>query len=111
MHQSLLLCVSSHSAYVCEPTEKKIFLRQAFENILPEEVLHRSKQGFGVPVTKWLQGPLVNQLKIYLPSPLFERNPQIVLLKHFQHDASSNARRVWMLFVFAIWAEQFKATW
>lgn len=33
----------------------KYVLRQAAQNLLPNEVLTRSKQGFGVPIGQWLQ--------------------------------------------------------
>lgn len=38
--------------------QKKMLLRQALEGIVPAEVLHGPKKGFGVPVASWLAGPL-----------------------------------------------------
>lgn len=36
----------------------KYVLKQALSTRLPHEVLHRSKMGFGAPVTRWIHGPL-----------------------------------------------------
>lgn len=36
----------------------KWILRKALENDLPSEILHRPKTGFGVPLRRWLHGPL-----------------------------------------------------
>lgn len=34
--------------------EQKYILKKAFKNIIPEEVLNRKKEGFGVPVENWI---------------------------------------------------------
>lgn len=36
----------------------KYVMKQALRDHLPQEVLHRSKLGFGAPVMKWINGPL-----------------------------------------------------
>jgi asparagine synthase (glutamine-hydrolysing) len=36
----------------------KYALKQAVETILPNEIVHRPKQGFGAPVSEWFQGEL-----------------------------------------------------
>ena len=36
----------------------KYILKRAMENILPDEVIQRKKKGFGVPIAKWVKGPL-----------------------------------------------------
>ncbi|MBK9191999.1 MAG: asparagine synthase [Crocinitomicaceae bacterium] len=32
----------------------KIILRETFKNILPDEIIHRSKKGFEIPLNAWL---------------------------------------------------------
>jgi asparagine synthase (glutamine-hydrolysing) len=39
-------------------SEGKAVLRRAMQGILPDEVLHRSKSGFGVPLRRWLREEL-----------------------------------------------------
>lgn len=36
----------------------KILFRKAIEGIVPDSVLSRPKQGFGIPLAKWFRGPL-----------------------------------------------------
>jgi asparagine synthase (glutamine-hydrolysing) len=40
----------------------KWIFKKAMEGILPEEVIYRSKTGFGVPLRTWLHGPLATLL-------------------------------------------------
>jgi asparagine synthase (glutamine-hydrolysing) len=50
------------------PTEMKIrggqtkyILKRAMTGILPDEIIHRPKQGFGAPVKEWLRGELYGE--------------------------------------------------
>ncbi len=36
----------------------KLLLRRAVKGLVPEEILHRPKKGFGIPVGAWIRGPL-----------------------------------------------------
>ena len=38
--------------------DKKWLLKKALEGLLPNEILHSKKTGFGVPYQMWLKGPL-----------------------------------------------------
>lgn len=40
--------------------EGKWLLKRAFQDSLPDDVLYRPKQGFGVPVNEWLRGTLAD---------------------------------------------------
>jgi asparagine synthase (glutamine-hydrolysing) len=47
------------------PTDEKLrdgrtksILKRAMEGILPDEIIHRPKQGFGAPVSEWFRGEL-----------------------------------------------------
>ena len=33
----------------------KFLLKESFKDIIPSEILHRKKQGFGAPINKWLK--------------------------------------------------------
>lgn len=57
-HEFLELALSiPQSMKVRNGTGKWIF-KKAFEDRLPDEILYRKKQGFELPVDRWLRGPL-----------------------------------------------------
>jgi asparagine synthase (glutamine-hydrolysing) len=37
---------------------RKVILKKAFAGVLPDEILHRRKMGFGVPIDHWFRGAL-----------------------------------------------------
>ena len=81
--------------------KKKILLREAYGDQLPQEVSARSKHGFGAPVEGWLAGPLQGLIGELLPCPLLD--PQ--LQRH------ARGQRLWTLLTFAAWAERWGARW
>jgi asparagine synthase (glutamine-hydrolysing) len=38
--------------------KSKYLLKRAAEDLLPAEIIHRRKKGFGIPLARWLRGPL-----------------------------------------------------
>jgi asparagine synthase (glutamine-hydrolysing) len=54
--------------------ETKFLLKRALSSLLPDEILHRSKQGFGVPVGAWLRAGAAPFDSWPVP---FERQPAV----------------------------------
>lgn len=52
----------------CGWSGTKILLKQAFARRLPASLVRRPKQGFGVPLREWMQGPLGPRLNEYATS-------------------------------------------
>lgn len=44
----------------------KFILKQAIRSRLPEHIVDRPKQGFSLPVTRWLRGPLHDRMRATL---------------------------------------------
>jgi asparagine synthase (glutamine-hydrolysing) len=71
-------------------SEGKWILKQVMQGILPDEVIHRPKTGFGVPLRTWLHGPLEPILHDLLGSEsvrrrgLFDVAATTRLLRDFQ---------------------------
>ncbi|MBM4389412.1 MAG: asparagine synthetase B, partial [Deltaproteobacteria bacterium] len=40
----------------------KLILREAFKGIIPDDILKKTKRGFGVPISKWLRDELRNEM-------------------------------------------------
>jgi asparagine synthase (glutamine-hydrolysing) len=89
----------------------KIILRQAAATILPPVVARRRKQGFDVPISTWLRGPLREALVGFLaPETVARRGllcPQQVgqmVDQHLRGD-HDHGRSLWALLVLEAWLQ------
>ncbi len=53
--------------------DKKHILKDIAYDYIPRELLERPKVGFGVPLDKWLRGPLRNELMDYINADYLDR--------------------------------------
>ena len=102
---------------------KKFVLKQAFADLLPDQIVRRPKQGFEVPFAQWFRkGPWRSFLLDMLAEDrlrsqgIFNPREVIRLRDQFLRDpeapdaflsAYQLRHRVWMLFVFQVWYEHF----
>jgi len=88
---------------------KKVILKKALKNILPDEVLKHRKQGFVGPMSLWLK----NDLKQYVLEILSEKNlckhgilnkntVKTLLEEHF-NGREMHDKRIWSLVMFQSW--------
>jgi asparagine synthase (glutamine-hydrolysing) len=87
----------------------KRILREAFPELLPREVTHRPKMGFGVPLAQWFRG----ELREYAHSVLldggaasrsyFRPGAVAQLLQQHASGAFDHGYRLWGLLVFELW--------
>jgi asparagine synthase (glutamine-hydrolysing) len=97
----------------------KYALKRALAGRLPREILTRRKQGFGVPLTQWLRGPLRARLEETLDPARVSRvgllDPGRVSRLVAEHVAGQRDHRkmLWTLLVFELWREAYLpgATW
>lgn len=91
--------------------QTKWVLRVLAGELLPPALMQRRKQGFGVPVAKWLRGPLREMTFDTLMSPnassrhWFQAKQLDFLLQ--QHMAGKDLHRhIWPLLVIELWARR-----
>ena len=83
------------------------------EGILPNEVIHRKKKGFNVPVAYWLNTDLKELVHDQLAPAKLKRegflNPDYVqrLLKEHAEGTRDNRKLLWTLLVFELWYERY----
>jgi asparagine synthase (glutamine-hydrolysing) len=88
---------------------KKYLLKKAMEGVLPDEILHRGKQGFSVPLEKWFRGEARGFVRDVLLSQrlrergLFDRSQLEWLLKRQDGTRRADAHRLWVLLFFELW--------
>ncbi|MBI3454376.1 MAG: asparagine synthase (glutamine-hydrolyzing) [Candidatus Rokubacteria bacterium] len=94
----------------------KGLLRMAFADVLPREVLARRKQGFMIPLGRWLRTDLRDVLEDCLaPERVRARGlfvPATVATLKAEHmaGARSHADRLWTLMVAELWMRQYLDT-
>jgi asparagine synthase (glutamine-hydrolysing) len=88
----------------------KYILKRTFAPYLPRKILKQRKQGFTVPISDWLRGPLGDLAsKILLSNSLekrhlFNKNHLNWMLKEHKNRRQEFGHRIWSLVVFELWA-------
>ena len=91
----------------------KYILKKAMKNWLPDEVINRPKKGFGVPIAKWVKGPLKELFGDLLSSDRIKRegflNPEYVttLLQDHLVNKKDNRKQLWTLLVWELWVNRY----
>jgi asparagine synthase (glutamine-hydrolysing) len=87
----------------------KYILKRAMRGLLPESIIHRKKQGFGVPVARWMKEDLKPALLDELAPDKLQReglfDPTAVAALIDDHLTGRRDRRkaLWTLFTFERW--------
>ena len=91
----------------------KWLLRQAFADLLPDEIRRRGKMGFGVPIAHWLRGQLRGYLAEHLLSPeclgrgIFREAAIRRLVAEHLDGTADHANRLWALLNLELWHRTF----
>ncbi len=91
----------------------KYILKKAMENWLPDKVINRPKKGFGVPIAKWVKGPLNALFRDLLAFDRVRRegflNPEYVtkLLQDHLLNKRDNRKQLWTLLVWELWVNRY----
>ncbi len=91
--------------------QTKYLLKEAFEDLIPAEILHGRKKGFASPVRWWLSSNLAAHVDA-VPSPERVRRVGILDPAGIQSLRQSHAwkrvpLKLWSLIVLQLWAEMF----
>ena len=93
----------------------KRLLKRAAAGRLPAAILERPKKGFGIPVARWLKGPLSPLLNSFLASDRLKRQglfrPEEVARRIAEHEAGARDHRkpLWTLLMFQLWNDRWLA--
>jgi asparagine synthase (glutamine-hydrolysing) len=90
----------------------KVAFRQAAGRHLHPDIADRRKLGFPVPIKIWLkEEKYYNKVKKYFTGRVSERyfdgEALMALLKEHRSGKRDNSRKIWTVFMFLIWHEQF----
>ncbi|MFH0763968.1 MAG: asparagine synthase (glutamine-hydrolyzing) [Candidatus Omnitrophota bacterium] len=90
----------------------KTILKNALKGKLPEETLNKPKQGFAVPVAKWLKGDLKTLLFEAFDKKKIEREGlfNYSYIRKMRDDFVANRhdtrKEIWALFMFEMWYDK-----
>lgn len=91
---------------------KKYLLKKAFEKILPDEILHRPKMGFGVPIKHWFRSEAADFAREILLSPsarqrgLFRMDEVERILRRHAAGRRDFSYKIWSLLFFELWCRE-----
>lgn len=91
----------------------KLILKQAMKNLLPSEILNKTKTGFGVPIAKWFRGDLAPMLKETLLSEsstrrgLFKQSTLRRMISEHIDGRRDWSNRLWAFLFLELWFLEF----
>ncbi|HEX3248835.1 MAG TPA: asparagine synthase (glutamine-hydrolyzing) [Pyrinomonadaceae bacterium] len=93
--------------------ETKYLLKKAVQDLVPAEILHRPKQGFGVPIQEWINQQLRSRLRETLTESRTRQRGYLdaryvdVLLDEHERGRRDHSMQLWSLFMLELWQRQF----
>jgi asparagine synthase (glutamine-hydrolysing) len=100
-------------SYKLHGSKGKYILKKALEPLLPANILHRKKKGFGIPIASWLKGrlnPLMHDLlheRRLREQGLFRPEFVSQLIREHESGAASHHKQLWTLLVYQLWHDHF----
>jgi asparagine synthase (glutamine-hydrolysing) len=91
----------------------KHILKEAAHGLLPPEVVERRKQGFGLPVDRWIRQELRDRVRGTLTDRRTRDRGYLdgryldVLLREHEEGRRDHSFRIWALFMLELWHRQF----
>jgi asparagine synthase (glutamine-hydrolysing) len=105
-HQFVQLAMSIPEQVITRGGESKHILKQAVRNVVPDEIIDRRKQGFGVPIREWFSGEFgefaARELSDFCSKTDFLDQSAVMKLIR-----TGNGGDAWTLLNFALWWKQF----
>jgi asparagine synthase (glutamine-hydrolysing) len=105
-HKFVELAMSIPEQVITRGKESKHILKKAVRGLIPDEIIDRRKQGFGVPIREWFHGKsgefAQRELAEFCDKTDFlDRSAVMNLLQ------SGRGRETWLLLNFALWWKEF----
>lgn len=112
-HKVMEFCARLPAAYKLRGTTLKYLLKRAGRKLLPPEILHRRKMGFGVPVGDWMRGAWRPWVEDVLLSPqalkrgYFEPEALRQIVQAHLEGQQERSFAVWALLCLELWHREF----
>lgn len=98
--------------YRVNDIDTKYAFREASRHALPEEWVKRKKLGFPVPIRVWLQEEaffttVKKAFESEYAAQFFDQNKIMKLLVDHYKGEAQNQRKIWSVYMFLVWYEQY----
>lgn len=93
--------------------ETKYIFKKAVESFVPREILYREKQGFGMPISEWINMQLKDRIRADLGDKLtrergyFDVTYINVLLDEHASGRRDHSHALWTLWMFELWLRRY----
>lgn len=100
--------------YKIRGTKRKIILKEAFQHLLPKEIITAKKRGFSIPLAEWFKNELKEMVYCTLSKEKIENanlvNFNIVerIIEEHMTNRINHANLIWSLLVLHKWHEHFR---
>ena len=108
-HKVVEFAATIPSKYKINGMTKKYVLIKALEGLLPQNILSRRKQGFSIPLSDWLRGPLREMVRDHL-SPaslkkvgLFNVRTVEKLVHEHEGHIRNHETKLWLILNLVLW--------
>ena len=100
------------SKYKLTEEQNKVAIRMAAAKVLPEEIAYRKKLGFVVPIRIWMADERYNQdVQAKFHSEMAEKFFNVeeinAIFDEYIGGNSDNWRKVWTIYTFLVWYEEY----
>ena len=100
------------SKYKVNEEQNKVAFRMAAAKVLPEEIAFRKKLGFIVPIRIWMADDRYNQdvrdkFNSRMAAEFFDINAINEIFEDYIGGNSDNWRKVWTIYTFLVWYEEY----
>lgn len=100
------------SCYKINDEQNKVALRTAAAKVLPEEIAFRKKLGFVVPIRMWMadsryNADVVRLFNSDIADKFFNRDAINKIFDDYINVDSDNWRKVWTIYTFLVWYEEY----
>jgi len=115
-HELVEFVMGLPSRWKLKGLASKYLLKKAMKTVLPEEVIQRKKKGFGVPIAKWVKGPLKELFSDMLDPSRIRREALLdgdsvsSLLQSHLRNQRDNRKQLWTLLVWELWSDRYHPT-
>ncbi|MBN1521041.1 MAG: asparagine synthase (glutamine-hydrolyzing) [Candidatus Aureabacteria bacterium] len=92
----------------------KYILKETFKKVIPQPIIGRPKQGFAMPLSRWLRSAFQEEIEKYLNSSDISRqgllNPDYVeaIKKEHLDNKDDHRKKLWAVLMFQYWMEKFQ---